>query len=51
MSSVFAPNTQALINGGTFTAVYNNDGHYHRFRGAFVPEQFPFLNSDIFSNW
>jgi hypothetical protein len=34
MSSMFAPNTQALISGGTFTQVFNDDGHYHRYRRA-----------------
>ena len=31
MSSIFTSNT--LITGGTITQV-NNDGQYHRFRGA-----------------
>ena len=32
MSSMFSPNT--LVTGGTNTMVTNNDGYYHRFRGA-----------------
>jgi len=43
MSSLFAPNTQAFINGGTFTQVFTNDEHYHRFQGAFVRSQFSFV--------
>ena len=34
MSSMFSPNT--LVTGGTNTMVTNNDGYYHRFRGAIL---------------
>jgi hypothetical protein len=40
MSSVLVSGN-ALITGGTFTQVNNNDGHYHRFQGAFLFENPP----------
>lgn len=40
MSSMFGSNTQALISGGTFTQVFNDDGHYHRYRRAALSQKF-----------
>jgi len=50
MSSMFAPNTQALISGGTFTQVFTNDEHHHRFRGVFGYEPFFFVKLMYFLN-
>ena len=44
MSSIFAPNTHAMINGGIFTHA-KGDVHYHGFRG---PGPGASLSSDIF---